>query len=644
MLVKTGDHEVQGNMPGQAVDMSLSNNSLEHIMDILSDLYSDRPAAIIREYGTNALDAHIISGQTKPIEISTPNRLNPNLVIRDYGEGMSKQVLIDTYSKYGASTKRDNNLEAGQLGLGSKSGFAYTDQFTVRSVNDGHCCELIMSRNDRGAAEMTIAFDYETGDDSGVTITIPIKSYDIDSVTNAASNFAKFATPGTISLNGKINEIPDSWTKIADNLYSGPEINSNTIVMGNVAYPAKLFDDVYLGYGTARIVAFVKMGEVDFAPSREALKYTVHTTQTLKSIEQYFLDSVVKEIEDLISVEDSRKNTILAYKTYREWSRFLRRLEHDPFRNTFDNIVEGTEHIKARLPRDIDNPQDKIQNQSQVYGVKPMKYNFQIAELSNVLDTGFFAITDFPASKVSRDHARKILGHDSSFAGATVRFFTGSKDELEDLFSAWNVTSWNDIKDVKTAPRAKTQKKKDQDGSKYLGMMVHRRHSSMEKMMTATGSIYYCSLTEFNNVSRTHLPREDFKLFLVIPSKQDVFVRKNPTAKSLVQYVDNRRSQIRNHIRSSKRVAMSMEYAENIRASIDFDNITNEDFMQKVYMARTGAKWAALSGSYYHNGFTRYLESEYPLLSRMNYYGNSPEFFDHAVKYINMIGENNVNA
>lgn len=645
MLVKTGDHEVQGNMPGQAVDMSLSSNSLEHIMDILSDLYSDRPAAIIREYGTNALDAHIISGQDKPIEISTPNRLNPNLVIRDYGGGMSKQVLIDTYSKYGASTKRNNNLEAGQLGLGSKSGFAYTDQFTVRSVHDGHCCELIMSRNDRGAAEMTIAFDYETGDDSGVTVTIPIKAHDIDSVKQAASDFAKFATPGTISLDGVVNSIPQDWTKIADNLYSGFGLSDHTVVMGNVAYPAKLFTDMWMGYGSEKIIAFVEMGEVDFAPSREALKYTIHTNRTLKAVEDYFLESIVKEINDLISVDDSRKNKILAYKTYRSWSRYLSRLETNPFVDVFGDVVEGTEHIRVRLPHRIEDRLDKIRNLSSGYGSEPRQRNFQMADLSNVLDTDFFAVTDFPSAKLSRDQARKILDYDSTFAGQTVWFFGGKQSDLEDLFDSWNVISWNDVKKIKSAPRAKTQRKKSQEGAKYLGMKIHRRDPGREKMMTVTGPSYYCSVKEWNEINTRTLPREDFKLFLVIPSKQDVFARKNPEAKSLTEYINNRRNQIRKHMRSSESMVEAMNYAENLHMKIDISKITNKDFLEKVRLAKKGAKWMSLSGSYFGgSGFSRYLEDEYPLVTRMNYYGSSSEYYDHAIQYINMIGEKNVNA
>lgn len=639
MLVKTNGYDVSGNMPGDAMDMSLSSDSLEHIMDILSDLYSNRPAAIVREYGTNAMDSHIISGQVKPIEIQTPSRLNPNLVIRDFGEGMSKQVLIDTYSKYGASTKRGNNLEAGQLGLGSKSGFAYTDQFTVRSVNNGHCCELIMSRNDRGAAEMTIAVDYATDDPSGVTITIPIKSFDVELVISEVQDFATYATPGTVSVNGKINEIPEHWEKIADNLYCSSEISHHMIVMGNVAYPAKIFDNIWMPYRAKRIIAFVGMGEVDFVPSRENLKYTLHTQRTILNIEQYLLDSITEQAKDLIENADTIRSKIQAYKLVRQWDRYFPNgIVAIDFREEIEEAVGNSKFFRSKMPHDISDRHDRIYNEHHEV--------LTFDKIAHIIDSDRTVVTGFPSDRVSRDQARKILAMKPNLAGQSVLMFEEENEVIKDIFTDWTFLSWEDFKSVRVArPRNSKPKNKTQEGDLYLADLVHHRKMGYNpRMMKVTGPSYYCSQSELNEMSTQSFPREDFKLFIVIPSRQAAFAKKNPHAKSLKDYVRTRQIQIRNHINGSDNIMKALEYSHSpiqIRRSVQVGKITNQDFLSKIRLAQTGHKWAALGERYYGGrAFSEYISKNYPLVRLYSY--NSALEQEHMTDYINMIGEKNV--
>lgn len=647
MLVQTTDYDVSGNMPGESVDMSLSGDSLAHIMDILSDLYSNRPAAIVREYTTNALDAHIISGQTKPVEITTPNRLNPNLVIRDYGMGMSKQVLIDTYSKYGASTKRNNNLEAGQLGLGSKSGFAYTDQFTVRSVHDGHCCELIMSRNDRGAAEMTIAFDYETMDDSGLTITIPIKTYDVDAVKAEVESFSKYAKPGTIAVNGVLNSMPSHWEKLAENVYVVEEHAANKIVMGNVAYPAKMFDSVYSGYGYGRspksFICFVEMGEVDFVPSREDLKYTPHTNRTISSIESYIRDSITQVVQSAVEEAETWKEKMQAYLLATKWAEHVGTLSVTGIEREIADRLKDVTYFSVSLPHNINNPNDKLRN-SVGYGGK---YSLSIREAVTLTDRQDIAVTDFAGEKMSRDQARKLLEVDDEIAGKHIRLFECSKENLEELLPDWTIISWNDAKKVRVAKPAARPKAATKKGDRYKAYMIHDRYAATTKMTKVTGRSFYCSEKEFGNISRRDMPRGDYKLFMIIPSKQAAFAAKNPDAKSLVEYVSQRRKQLRRHIESSAYVAESIPYARQKYelAQFDFKLIENEEFLKRLRMAHTGQKWVSLTGQYFYDSrkFQDYLTTNYPLA-----YGGGmsrgDNYKEHLAMYINLIGEKNVNA
>lgn len=644
MLVKTAGYEVAGNMPGESIDMSLSADSLDHIMDILSDLYSNRPAAIVREYGTNAIDAHIISGQNLPVKITTPNRLNPNLIIQDFGAGMSKQVLMKTYSKYGASTKRGNDLEAGQLGLGSKSGFAYTDQFTVRSVHDGHCCELIMSRNDRGTAEMTVVFDYATEDHSGVTITIPIKSTDVYAVEQEANKFAMFATPGTVEVDNELNKIPESWTKVADNLYATNSISHHMVVMGNVAYPADLFKSTWVPYRGDRLIAFVEMGQVDFPPSREALKYTFHTEKTIDAIETYMHDSIAEQVKEDVGENKSRQSLVQAYQKTVKWHHYVAvKLPGDI---SLDDVARGTEHTSATLPVDIDNSADTISNyNANVRKRTDVKPNMAILEIANKMDTEFYAVTDYEGVRLTRDQARKILSVDSDFAGREIILFQNGADEVADLFNNWKHISWNDVKKIKLR-KTPTATSVDKVGDEYNGVHVHNRRLSSEKLMKTNGPAYYISRSALNEIRTTGLPRGDYKVFIVAAAKQKAFVNKNPHAKSLKEYVNNRRKQINKHIENSEHVKNSLSWSSqrHVFRWVDFTKVTNQDFLNKVKLGKTGYKWCLLSGSssWYSSNMRSYLEDNYPLIQGSPLSTRTTR--NHAMQYVNMIGENNVSA
>ena len=68
---------------GESIEMSIDQNSLAHIMSVLTNLYSDPEMAVLREYSSNARDSHIASGNPDPIEVNLPTTLSPFLTIQD---------------------------------------------------------------------------------------------------------------------------------------------------------------------------------------------------------------------------------------------------------------------------------------------------------------------------------------------------------------------------------------------------------------------------------------------------------------------------------------------------------------------------------------------------------------------------------
>ena len=120
------------------VAFNIRQENVAHIFSILrNQLYSNKVLAVIREYSTNAYDAHIEANVERPIEITLPTSFSPTFIVRDFGFGLSPDDVQNIFASYGASTKRNTNEQVGMLGLGSKSAFCYVNSFMIVSRHNG---------------------------------------------------------------------------------------------------------------------------------------------------------------------------------------------------------------------------------------------------------------------------------------------------------------------------------------------------------------------------------------------------------------------------------------------------------------------------------------------------------------------------
>ena len=307
---------VEGSLDAQEdIKMTIDAAATAHIMSVLTDLYSDQESACLREYSTNALDSHIEAGQTRPIEVTLPSPFSSYLKIKDFGVGMNIDNLRDTYSKYGASTKRESDDYNGTLGLGSKSALTYTHQFTVIAVKDGVKSHVAVSRVEDGSAVMQVVDTVSTDEPNGVEVSIPVKQN--NNFADKARNFFRFWKPGTVLLNGEDPTIP--LTKITDQVYTFEGSNSdNYIVMANVPYPvSRPLDGGLHGWNRKfGIVAFVETGAVHFTPSREGLIYTPVTTNVINALVHDYKEAIGETIREDIEAADTAGE---AFKRYQKW-------------------------------------------------------------------------------------------------------------------------------------------------------------------------------------------------------------------------------------------------------------------------------------------------------------------------------------
>lgn len=274
MLASTA-HAVptRGNLGGEKIKMVVDEDEILHVIGMLINAYGNPDLAVVREYATNAYDAHVEAGQTRPIEVTLPSDLNSIYKVKDYGIGMNAEDIRRILSKVGKSTKRDTNEQNGTFGIGAKVGVAIAEQFTIVGVKDGWLTQAVMKRS----GEIEVVFETPTDQPDGVEIQVPVGR--ASTLRREAEHFFRFWKPGTVLVNGKQPE-PLEGLRLSDDqmIVNGTQ---SYIVMGNVPYPVTL--DTGLNYGQA-LVAHVPIGSVDIPPARESLMMTDDTRAALELV------------------------------------------------------------------------------------------------------------------------------------------------------------------------------------------------------------------------------------------------------------------------------------------------------------------------------------------------------------------------
>jgi hypothetical protein len=298
-LKQSGDFE--------SVSFGIKESGLSHIFNVLrNQLYSDKVLAVIREYSTNAVDAHIEIGEAdKPIKVTLPTQLTPEFKVRDFGRGLTEEQVAQIYAMYGESTKRGTNEQIGQLGLGSKSAFAYGDNFVINSFVKGTKVTYNAFIDPSDVGQISKIHSEKTDEKDGIEIVIPVKSDDYSEFYDKAVRLYKYfkvipdvrgVSQDQLKNDLKRDEVvvsKDNWTLVKGESYA---------VMGNIAYPLDSgalnlnWQDDRSELISAGVVIDFAIGDLEISASREALQYTDKT----KSVIIKKLESIIKELPKVL--------------------------------------------------------------------------------------------------------------------------------------------------------------------------------------------------------------------------------------------------------------------------------------------------------------------------------------------------------
>jgi len=310
--------EINGGSNSSSFSIALNGKAFKVLS---STLYANKIGSIVRELSTNALDSHIAAGKSDTaFEIHLPDAFEPWFAVKDFGTGMSPEEINSVFTSYFTSTKAESNDYTGMLGLGSKTPFSYTDQFTVTSVKHKIKSIYTAYTDDNGIPNIRLFYSSESDELNGVEIKMSVKREDYQKFQAEVKQQLQYfkVKPQVENCSGftwitKVEPVIE--TKNVSIYPSG--IGNITAIQGSVGYPldkiqvntTKEYTELFNALQQHHADIYFNIGDIGVTASREGIEYT---QQTLKNIHAK-LDVIKQEMKAY--VEDKLKQC----KT--EWER-----------------------------------------------------------------------------------------------------------------------------------------------------------------------------------------------------------------------------------------------------------------------------------------------------------------------------------
>lgn len=278
---------------------------------LISKLYKDRLAAFIRELSTNAYEAHQMLGiENEQFEITLPTMLTQSFKIRDFGPGLSIEQVGKVYTTIFESTKTGSNDMGGCFGLGSKSPFAYADNFGVISYHGGMKYCYSVFRNEEGFPMMNLLHQEQSNERTGIEVSIPVSRNDFTTVENKAREIYKWFIVPPKCVNGRPFERCNPETKGSNfGHYAPTHISRASARMGNIVYTIDSGLCNLHNLERYPIVVEFPIGALTPEPSREGLSFDKKTKRAIEesfaTIKKEFIDKIQPKIDIAIDYSDA---------------------------------------------------------------------------------------------------------------------------------------------------------------------------------------------------------------------------------------------------------------------------------------------------------------------------------------------------
>ena len=352
-----------------AVAMSIDEASSVFLMDALGKLYSRPAQAVLREYLSNAVDAHKAKGGKLPaIQITLPENVrhagSKKLSIRDFGKGMNEEEFSTILSRYGASTKRDSNAMIGGFGLGAKSGFAVSDEFFMTSYQSGRGLRVRIFKDNLNQGYIDVVNRFSTKEPDGMLVEVSIPDGNVAELSKKAlyTDFPFFMGYGVDAID--VRPLIDHASQSVHNpkAFTELSVGANTVgwmstssspavmygLVGKVAYKidmahlASLSRSNKLDKDLAAVIPIlntfkrthvidIPIGSVDMPSAREEIIYSERSLKTLGAIICNYALLMKQSLQKQLNLKKTKLQVI----------KFLADLEGDGYKDAKDLTWKG---------------------------------------------------------------------------------------------------------------------------------------------------------------------------------------------------------------------------------------------------------------------------------------------------------------
>jgi len=301
---------------------------------ILSDsMYKDKIGSMVRELSSNARDAHVDAGiPEQPFFIHLPNAFEPWFSVTDHGTGISADDVFNVLCVYGESTKDQSNDAIGAFGLGAKTPFAYTDNFTVISRFDGIERLYTACIGEDGLPTLNLQVEMKTEIYDGFQITVSVNEGDFDRFKEKTAEQLKFFPIKPTIENCKDFEWDDldegitydsDLVKMYNGSYSNP-ISGLWVTQGGVSYPVDIdelqdIDSHTKAFANAlaekNAVMPFEIGQIDVTAPRESISYDKRTITSVIDRVALVAKTMCRDVVAEVQKEKSIWNRAVIYNT-----------------------------------------------------------------------------------------------------------------------------------------------------------------------------------------------------------------------------------------------------------------------------------------------------------------------------------------
>jgi hypothetical protein len=302
------------------------------VMEILrSKLYSNPIKVLVQEYMSNARDAHREIDNNQPIEVQLPSHISPQFEVRDFGPGITPKRMSNVFIKYAASTKRDSNKMTGGWGLGSKSGWSYSDTFSVISITNEtgenikrtYSCIIDETRNGK---LVKMCDDAKTEEPCGTRIIVPARKENFNQFRDYAVQTGTLWEVKPIIFGQTINN-PSIISEGANWKYFERHTvptdfisNKAFVVYDGIPYPLKtetlknlISDEVMAVLNSSCFGLYFNIGDITISANREEIQYTEKTKNTLATRVNEMVSEIASKFSDTIQQEPTFIDALMKF-------------------------------------------------------------------------------------------------------------------------------------------------------------------------------------------------------------------------------------------------------------------------------------------------------------------------------------------